>query len=120
MITTVDEETIILQAFTRRMLHELGFGSHRLGYKQLLILITRYALDSGQSLTKELYPAAAKHFGYRSWKPVEHAVRGAILDAWERGDLTVWDTYFRGMGKPPTSLQFIATIAELVKNAPPG
>ena len=120
MITTVDEEIIILQAVTRRMLHELGFGSHRLGYKQLLILIPWYAMDPSQSLTKELYPAVAKHFGYRSWKPVENTVRTAILDAWERRDLTIWNRYFRGMEKPPTNLQFIATIAELEKNTPPG
>lgn len=120
MVTTVNEEAILLQATTRRMLHELGFGSHRLGYKQLLILIPGYALDPSQSLTKELYPAVAKQFGYISWKPVEHAVRGAILDAWERRDPAIWNAYFRGARKPPTSFQFIATIAELVKNAPPG
>lgn len=119
MITTHEEQIILLREITSRILPELRFGIHRLGYKQLLLLIPCYALDSNQSLSKELYPYAADYFGYASWQPVEHAVRVAILDAWERRDPEVWEKYFPGMKKPPSNKQFIATLAERLKNTPP-
>jgi len=119
MVTTFEDQIFALREVTSRILHVLRFGVHRLGYKQLLLLIPCYALDNTQSLSKELYPYAADYFGYSSWQPVEHAVRVAILDAWERRDPEVWDTFFPGMKKPPSNKQFIATIAEQIKNTPP-
>lgn len=119
MITTVDEEILIMQEITSRILHELRFGVHRLGYKQLLLLIPYYALDDNQSFTKELYPYAANHFGYAAWQPIEHTVRDAISNAWERRDPMVWEKLFPGMKRPPSNKQFIATIAERIKNTPP-
>lgn len=119
MIATYEEQIHNLQDITGRILHELHFGAHRLGYKHLLLLIPCYALDSNQSLTKELYPYAADYFGHSSWQPVEHAVRVAILDAWERRAPEVWEKYFPGMKKAPSNKQFIATIAEQLKNTPP-
>lgn len=115
-----NEEIICLQETVRPVLRELRFGAHRIGYNQLLLLIPWYASDPSQSLTKELYPAAAKRFGYSTWKPVEHAVRIAILDAWERRDPAVWGSYFPGMDRPPSNKLLIATVAEWTKNAPPG
>ena len=119
MITTTEEQIIILREITSKILHELRFGVHRLGYKQLLLLIPRYALDSSQSLSKELYPYAADYFGYFSWQPIEHSVRVAILDAWERRNPEVWEKYFPDIKKPPSNKQFISTIAEQLKNTPP-
>lgn len=101
------------------LLHELQIGIHRIGYRHLVILIPCYALDVDQSLTKELYPYVAGHFGCSSWQPVEHAVRIAIQDAWERRDVAVWEKYFPGMKKPPSNKQFIATLAERLKKPPP-
>ena len=66
MVRTQEEEIEILREKTCGILHELRFGVHRLGYKQLLVLIPRYALDSSQSLSKELYPHAAEQFGHVS------------------------------------------------------
>lgn len=42
------------QEQTADMLHELGFPSHRLGYKQLCTAIPRFSTDDTQSLTKDL------------------------------------------------------------------
>ena len=119
MITTSEEKLSTLREITYRILLELQFGLHRVGCRQLLLLIPYYVLDSSQSLSKELYPRAARHFGYSSWQPVEHAVRIAILDAWERRDMAVWEKYFPGAKKAPSNKLFIATIAERIKNAPP-
>lgn len=118
MITTIDEETALRES-TGRLLHQLRFGVHRLGYRQLLLLVPCYAMDDRQSLSKELYPRAAAHFGYASWQPIEHAVRLAILDAWQRREPGLWEGYFPGIRKPPSNKQFIATLAEMAKYAPP-
>ena len=120
MIHTYEEEMTRVRENASDILHELRFGVHRLGYQQLLVLIPRYAMDSSQSLSKELYPYAAECFGYTSWEPVEHAVRLAIRDAWERSVPGVWEKYFPGVQKVPSNKQFIAVIAEAAKNAPPG
>lgn len=119
MITQTETAMIALQQNTITHLHKLHISIHRVGYKQLQFLVPLYALDSDQSLTKELYPYAAKHFGYISWQPVEHAIRSAILDAWKRRNPDVWEIYFPGTKKAPSNKQFIATLAELIKNTPP-
>ena len=115
MITTEDPRLSKMQSDTIQMLHELQIGIHRLGYRQLFVAIPCYALNDSQSLCKELYPAVAEHFGYPGWRPVERAIRVAILAAWDNRNLIVWYKYFPGMEKPPTNKQFIATLAERLK-----
>ena len=119
MITTFEEQICSYREATCCMLHELQIGIHRLGYKQLTIAVPCFALDDQQSLSKELYPYVANYFGYANWQPVEHAIRDAILDAWEKRDPAAWEKYFPGMKKPPSNKQFIATLAERLKNTPP-
>ena len=119
MISIRKEEFVILCEKTSCILHELQFGVHRLGYRQLLLLVPYYALDNNQSLSKELYPCVAKQFDHTSWQSVEHGVRIAILDAWKRRDSTVWNKYFSGIGKVPSNKQFLAIISELIKETPP-
>ena len=119
MFTSIEEQTTILSDHTLRILHELYFGAHRLGYRQLLFLIPHYALDNSQSLTKELYPRAARHFGYSSWQPIERTVRIAILNAWSQRDHEIWSKYFSRIVTTPTNKQFIATIAEEIKKPLP-
>lgn len=120
MITICEEEIAGLRESTHSILCELRFGVHRLGYRQLLLLVPCYIQNSNQSLSKELYPYVAGCFGNGSWQPVEHAVRIAILDAWERREPGVWEKYFPGVKKVPSNKQFIAAIGEWIKNAPPG
>ncbi len=120
MIVAEDQLLGVLQADTIQMLRELRIGIHRLGYRQLFIAIPCYAMDDMQSLSKELYPYIAEYFGYSDWHPVEHAIRVAIVDAWEHRDPIVWEYYFPGSKKPPSNKQFIATLAERLKNTPPG
>lgn len=119
MITTFEDQIQPLREPTCRMLQNLRFAVHRVGYNYLVLLICRYALDNTKSLTKELYPFAAQYYSYSSWQAVEHAVRVAILDAWERREMDTWEEYFPGMKKPPSNKQFIAVLAERLKNTPP-
>ena len=119
MILTPEEQISALYEPTANMLHELQISIRRLGYKQLTIAVPCYALDDRQSLSKELYPYVANYFGYDDWHPVEHTIRVAILDAWERRNPEVWEKYFPGIKKPPSNKLFIATLAEQLKNTPP-
>lgn len=106
--TTAPERTV------SHILHELGLPVHRIGYKQLCLAIVLYSQNDIQSLSKELYPAVAAHFGYTDWRPVEHAIRLAIYHAWSIRVPGLWEQYFTGTTKPPSNKQFIATIAELL------
>ena len=115
---TKPEEQIIVPEIVR-LLNELRIGAHRNGYRQLILLICCYLPEGNRSLTKELYPFVAGRFGYSGWHPVEHTVRTAILDAWDRRVPEVWEKYFPGSKRAPTNKQFIAVLAETLKNSPP-
>lgn len=103
------------QEQTADMLHELGFPSHRLGYKQLCTAIPRFSTDDTQSLTKDLYPYLAKHYAYLDWRAPESAIRDVIVAVWEERDPVVWEKYFPNLKKAPSNKQFIATLAERLK-----
>jgi len=100
------------QEKARKMLHELHFQAHRLGYKQLCIGVPYYHQNNVQSLSKELYPWIAAQFDHVTSQAVEHAVREAIRHAWECREAEVWKQYFPGAVRPPSNKQFIATLAE--------
>ncbi|MBR4289516.1 MAG: sporulation initiation factor Spo0A C-terminal domain-containing protein [Oscillospiraceae bacterium] len=102
------------------VLRRLRFPVYRIGYKYLVLLICCFSVDSSLSLTKELYPFVADYCGASSWKAVEHAVRVVIQVAWEQGSREIWEEFFPGAVQPPTPKQFIATVAEFIKNTPPG
>lgn len=94
-----------------RTLHRMGIPVHRVGYKYLALAILGFLEDDGQSLTKNIYPEIALRFGYSDWRPVEHAIRLAILSGWENRLPGVWEQYFPGSRRCPSNKQFIATIA---------
>lgn len=103
------------QETTRQMLQELGIPANRIGYRFLCAAIPCYAQDSNQSVTKELYPAIGKAFGYSNGCAVERAIRGVILDATEHNETDVWKQYFPRCRKAPSNSLFIATLAECLK-----
>ena len=95
----------------------MGIPAHIKGYQYLRegikLVIDTPAMIGG--ITKELYPAIAKHFGTTSSK-VERAIRHAIEVAWSRGRV---DTLNRAFGcevaqpnEKPTNGEFIALIAD--------
>lgn len=83
------------------------------GYRCLAITIPMYHEEPEQSLTKEIYPAVARRFGYRSWKRVEKQIRDAIEAGWEKGNPEVWEMYFPG-GKRPSNGEFISKLSEML------
>ena len=96
-------------------LHILNFPTHLDGYHQLGIGITMFAQNPNMLLSKELYPAIARHFGAMDERAVEHSIRKAIDAAWKRMDPLVWSEYFLpaqdGTLLRPTNKEFISTIA---------
>ena len=95
-------------------LHHLGFRTHLDGYHQLCIGIPMFFNNPDICLSKELYPAIAKHFKLPDPRTVEHSIRHAIEDAWRHRDAVVWAGYFPVSGKPacPTNKKFFAAISE--------
>ena len=116
---TFEEKIILHRETTCSLLRELKIDIHRNGYRQLVILIPCFALDGNQRLSKELYPYVTELLGYTSWQAVERAVRIAIMAAWMHRNPSVWEKYFPDLRKPPSNKQFIATLAEQLKKAPP-
>ena len=97
------------------MLHHLGIGIHRLGYKCLTIGVPCYRTDDTQSLSKEVYPHIARSLGYSDWHGAERAIRTVILDGWENRNPEVWEEYFPNQKKAPTNKQFLAVLAERLR-----
>lgn len=104
--------TTIQQDQLRLMLHKLGFAPHLAGYRILLAAIPLYADGSSQSVTKELYPALAKQFGYIRITGIERAIRYAIAEAWRSGDRAIWQELFPTSKKAPSNMLFLATLTE--------
>ena len=96
---------------TIQMLHELNLPAHRVGYKQLCVIIPEYARDDTQSLTKTIYPYTARVLDYTDWRAIEYSVRDVIVDGWEHRNPEVWERYFPGCEKAPSNKRFIATLA---------
>lgn len=112
MTTTAETQIPALREPTIAMLHELGIGTHRLGYKYLAVAVPCYSIDDTQSLTKEIYPCIAHCFGCTDWHSVERSIRTVILTAWEHRNPDVWDRYFPNQMKLPSNKLFIAVLAE--------
>ena len=98
----------------------LGIPAHIKGYQFLREaikqVIEKPALIGG--ITKELYPAIARHFGTTASK-VERAIRHAIEVAWSRGRVETLNTAFGCRvafpDEKPTNGEFIALIADKLK-----
>lgn len=100
-------------------LHQLNIPSHLDGYRQLCIALPLFAQNPNQFLTKELYPAVAKHCGCKDSRAVEHSVRKAIHAAWMLRDNALWRKYFtpgaNGKIRCPTSKEFLCRLAEILQ-----
>lgn len=77
----------------RGKLHEtllsLGFSAKRKGFSYLVEVLMFILRFGNQPLTKVVYPAVGKHYGY-GWKSVERAIRTAVEAAWESGERGNW------------------------------
>lgn len=95
---------------------QLGFSTKRRGYGVLREAILVFARDPGQSITKELYPALIAQCTGTTIHQVEHSIRSAIHDAWEKRDDKVWQQFFpvdeSGIVPCPTNAAFISRMAD--------
>ena len=109
------------KVFMRRILLDLGIPTNRNGYQMLYIAIPHFVQDPHQAITKELYPYVAERCDHSTPDAVERAIRTTIKDAWLHRDTDIWEQYFPGCTKQPSNKQFIATLAEHLrqKRTPP-
>lgn len=101
-------------------LREIGIPAHIKGYEysKRAIRLCLYDRENVQYITKRLYPSIAQYFDTTSSR-VERAIRHAVEVAWDRGNPDMLNDLFgytisSNKGKP-TNSEFIATIAELIK-----
>lgn len=90
----------------------MGFRDNLAGTPMLRQAIKLW--QPGMSITKDLYPGLAKHFGTTP-ESVERCMRHAIESAWDRGDYHTIESVFDGsiskdLGRP-TNSEFIARMA---------
>lgn len=102
------------------IIHEIGVPAHIKGYQYLRDAITMVISDMDllSAVTKELYPAIAKHNNTTPSR-VERAIRHAIEVAWNRGKIETIDNLFgytiqNDKGKP-TNSEFIAIISDKLR-----
>lgn len=102
------------------IIQNLGIPAHMLGYvylrEAILLAVDNPAII--HMVTKELYPAIAKHFDTTPSR-VERAIRHAIELAWDHGDIeTTIHAYTNNpaymLRKKPSNAQLIATISDWI------
>lgn len=112
-LTDMYQSHSIKPTMLTRHLDALAIGKNLTGYRCLLAVIPFFKSDANFML-KEVYPDVAKLCGLNDDRCVEHAIRTAIRDAWERRDPAVWSYYFPNHTHCPSNKEFIARIAELI------
>ena len=92
------------------LLLQLGFSAKLRGYGYLREAVYQMVLNSDRSIVKELYASVGARFGVTG-RHVEHSIRGAIADAWDRRDPQIWTQCFGQMpALRPTSAALIHTL----------
>ena len=108
-----------LHARTVYHLRQLNFPNHLDGYQQLCVALPLFARNPDQFLTKELFPAVAKHFAGKDCRAVEHSIRKAIQAAWKHRDNAIWRKYFplnaNGYILCPTAKEFLCRMAQILR-----
>lgn len=98
-------------------LRTLNFNISLTGYRCILAAIPFLQADP-TLMMKEIYPEVAKICGLTDARNVEHAIRVAIRDAWEKRDLFVWSYYFPlnndGDIDCPNNKKFLLRIAGMI------
>ena len=98
------------------ILLQLGIATKLRGYTYLREAILQMRKDPGQSITKEIYPAAAAASPGATAIQAERSIRTAIHGAWHKRDDAVWQLYFppddSGLVPRPTNATFICRLAD--------
>lgn len=97
------------------MLLSLHFSTKLRGYGYLREAVLLMAKNTGQSITKELYPAVAVRFDATPVQ-VERSIRNALQHAWQRREGTAWQLYFppgkNGYYERPSNGALICCLAD--------
>ncbi|MBP3478267.1 MAG: response regulator [Oscillospiraceae bacterium] len=97
------------------MLLNLRFSTKLRGYGYLREAVLLMAKNPGQSITKELYPAVARHFRVTSAQ-VERSIRSALQQAWQRREGCAWQLYIptgnAGCPERPSNGTLISCLAD--------
>lgn len=105
-----DPKTLVSNTLLR-----LGISTKLRGYGYLRECVLLMSQDPRQSVTKELYPAAAARLGVTAMQ-IERSIRSAVNTAWSRQDKNIWQMYFpadhTGMIPRPTNARFISRLAD--------
>lgn len=110
------EERIGVKPAIENIFLEIGLPAHLKGYRfaEYAIEIAVKSPEILDCVTKELYPAVAKHCGVTT-SQVERAIRHAIECVFDRCDRKAIDKYFGGTISPkkrkPTNSEFVSGIA---------
>jgi len=124
LVANATHKSMDSEAQTAVHLHALNFPTHLDGYRQLCVAVPLFAANPNMRLSKELYPAIAKHFDLPDARTVEHSIRKAIGAAWSKKNPSVWTKYLPpkadGTIPCPSNKAFISRLAEmLVLENPP-
>lgn len=109
-----------LERYVTRIMLDMGIPAHLKGYHYLreAIILSGKDMEAVSSVTKLLYPTAAKRFKTTDQK-VERAIRNAIEVSWTRGNVDTFEELFGysvGTGKGrPTNSEYIARIADKIR-----
>ncbi len=108
-----------LELIVSETIQAFGIPAHIKGYRYVreAIILAVNDPDIINHVTKTLYPAVAET--YRTTpNRVERAIRHAIEVAWDRGDITILQSYFSYTISPergrPTNSEFISMISDKI------
>lgn len=100
-------------------LRKLHLPVHMEGFAQICSAVSLILQDSGQTLSKHIYPNVAKLQGSTDQRAVEHAIRNCIRAGWKHRDDAIWALYFPpqpdGNIPCPTNRQFLYTLAGQIR-----
>lgn len=105
------------ETFVQETLFSLGFMTKYRGYPYLLDAIIMASQTPDLTITKHIYPAIASKYKCNQAN-IEHAIRTAIENAWNKRDDTAWSQFFcpntDGIIVRPTNGAFISRLAQEV------
>lgn len=102
-----------LDWFVADLLIRLGIPEPSQGFRHLVVALPLLAEQSEQFLGKTLYMEVGRR-NRASTESVEKAIRDAIHSGWDRGNRSLWQSYFPGITRAPQNKQFLTRMAGLI------
>lgn len=100
------------QEMIGKQLLRIGFSKTQKEYQMLRVGIPLFAQAPDQQLKTEFYPAVAELCVVNSGDAVEYALRTALKEIWKTGNQEVWQEFFPGYTRYPTTHKFLKRMAK--------